>query len=725
MKNYTRGVGVPVIAPSPVFTTGSVPSVPRSGKTPSLCGVFSRPATEGESSAPRCLVGRRQRRSGDQSTTDGFHVVTNDAVVVVVDDGEAGSSSSGAEPMTHRRFSTTERCGTEVGSDDFLEKDHRWDRKNNTGEEEDVTIRSPSTGYVVVGCRYYQHRHRTIARLTTFVGMITCFVILSCGRTIPFADGFQSPILPITTSRSNYYCLTVRYGTNGLPDPHHDDNDKNGKHHGNKHGKANHNRRRPPPSSSSSRRRANGRSSSPPTVTTPAAANTRNATTHGVAATDSSVDDAMQRISQLEDMVAKQAVEMKRLRDECKSLSDAVNKVASVMELLYDAGSDQEKNSTNNRAPSSDAASGNESKKPTVKSLEDDDEIFGKAPSSIMDAADAAGAAVLAGLLAGQRRLLVDVRDAELSKPDQLVQFLELTILPVAAGLEGLKSKRNRLKLVFPKVSQLLEYRKRMALAAPEVVALSTMDFDPIESHDNLVVILAPHPDDTEGVQAMNTLLDPKSGITQPVVVFNPHMAPVSDPAADFEVAYQLRLFTVHYIAKPPPPTIAVDDEDDDDDDDDEQTNYFDTKDQLAAAMQHAKEVSRNPMEHGGMTRSMLIRAYPNPWNVFVDISPDTDADFVVAATFAQEPTPHELNTAVIECLQGSEEEDELVAQQMQQALEAGQLDRVSEILSTMGLDFSDDDDDDEDDEDDDDDEDDEDDDDGEDLWQLPDVDTV
>ena len=86
-----------------------------------------------------------------------------------------------------------------------------------------------------------------------------------------------------------------------------------------------------------------------------------------------------------------------------------------------------------------------------------------------MDAADSAGAAVLAALLAGQRRLLVDVRDAELVHPETLVQFMELAVLPVAAGLEGLQSKRNRLKIVFPKVSQLLEYRKTMALAAPEV----------------------------------------------------------------------------------------------------------------------------------------------------------------------------------------------------------------------------------------------------------------
>lgn len=55
-----------------------------------------------------------------------------------------------------------------------------------------------------------------------------------------------------------------------------------------------------------------------------------------------------------------------------------------------------------------------------------------------------------------------------------------------------------------------------------------------------------------------------------------------------------------------------------------------------------------------------------------MDISPDTDADFVIAATFAEEPSPDEVNNAIVECLEGSEREDELVAQQMQQALEMG-----------------------------------------------------
>jgi hypothetical protein len=63
---------------------------------------------------------------------------------------------------------------------------------------------------------------------------------------------------------------------------------------------------------------------------------------------------------------------------------------------------------------------------------------------------------------------------------------------------------------------------------------------------------------------------------------------------------------------------------------------------------------------------------------LFVDTSPGTDADFEVAGTFVEEPTMEELNFAIVECLEGSEREDEIVAMQMQQALEAGQLDEVA-----------------------------------------------
>jgi len=62
---------------------------------------------------------------------------------------------------------------------------------------------------------------------------------------------------------------------------------------------------------------------------------------------------------------------------------------------------------------------------------------------------------------------------------------------------------------------------------------------------------------------------------------------------------------------------------------------------------------------------------------VFVDTSLDSTADFQVADTFHEEPTREDLNSSIIEFLEGSEREDDLVAQQMQKALEEGQLDRI------------------------------------------------
>jgi hypothetical protein len=283
-------------------------------------------------------------------------------------------------------------------------------------------------------------------------------------------------------------------------------------------------------------------------------------------------------------------------------------------------------------------------------------EIFGSAPSSLTDAADAAGAAILAGMLGGKQRMLIDVRDAELSRdPEMLVQFLELAILPVAAGMEGLQSTRNRVKIVFPTVSQLLQYRRTMALAAPEVVALSTLGFDPVEKRDNLVVIVAPAPDDEEGLMAMNDLFAPtdptKKAVRQPVVVLNHHMLPVAGPASNFEVAYHLRLLSVQYMSSEIAPQYFPHLEEEDLDiggNDDEladedliqgnhpkeksssatfkhcnesssspSSSFFRQKknltddtvmnDALEAAMKHAREVGKNQ----GMTRAMVIRAYP------------------------------------------------------------------------------------------------------------------
>ena len=345
----------------------------------------------------------------------------------------------------------------------------------------------------------------------------------------------------------------------------------------------------------------------------------------------------MKRVTSLEALVAKQEVEIHRLKKAYKELSDSSETFARIIQMLREAGFEAEgegpsEKQAQEKSKSPDQSSDNSPG--TIIESFDESAIFGSAPSSVIDAADGAGAAILAAMLGGKQRMYVDVRDAELSSdPEMLVQFIELAILPIAAGLEGLKSTRNRVKIVFPKVSQLLEYRRTMALAAPEVVALSTLGFDPVEKRDKLVVVVAPEPDDEEGLEAMKDLLMPSSPdtqpIQQPVVLLNYHMVPVANLPIDFETAYHLRLLSVQYMSsghandyfqqfrnEPNQEQISSIDQDeglssdeevaeDDLAEDDEELQLED--EELEAAMQHASEVGMNQ----GITRAMVIRAYP------------------------------------------------------------------------------------------------------------------
>ena len=427
-------------------------------------------------------------------------------------------------------------------------------------------------------------------------------------------------------------------------------------------------------------------------------------------------DELLHRITQLESLAATQVVELRKLREECTKLRDEVESFSQVVDILRQAGLSKDSVGSTTEDESSEAGAKAPGKtslaKNQIRAYEayDDADIFGTAPSSVIDAADAAGASILAAILGGKQRMLVDVRDAELSRdPDVLVQFIELSIFPVAAGLEGLKTMKNRVKIVFPTVSQLMQYKRTMVLSAPEVVALSTLGFDPVEKKDNLVVIIAPSPDDQEGLAAMNELLVSPS-LRQPVVVLNHHMVPLLGPGGDFEPVYHLRLLSVQYMTGDTPPPewekkvkekSGNSDKKDgttsggneineeivgEDIADAETETKEDAKEdaELEAAMEHAYEQGI----HQGVTRAMVIRAYPRPWHVFVDTSPDSDADFEVAATFDECPSPDDVNFAIVECLEGSEREDELVAQQMQEALEAGQLNAVTAMLGIPNIDI-------------------------------------
>ena len=355
--------------------------------------------------------------------------------------------------------------------------------------------------------------------------------------------------------------------------------------------------------------------------------------------TDSQSDDKaekeiirklLSRVGRLEEYVAKQEIEIDRLKKQCNDLTEATVSFARAIRLLTDAGlgrppKAEDIGSTSKEDKAISQPSNMQQPTRTVEAL-DDPGIFETAPSQIIDAADTAGASILAAMLGGKQRMLVDVRDAELStNPETLVQFIELAILPVAAGLEGLKSTRNRVKIVFPKVSQLLEYRRTMALAAPEVVALSTLGFDPVEKRDKMVLIVAPSPDDEEGLAAMNELLEPSDpnvqSMQQPVVILNYHMVPVSGLSVEFETAYHLRLLSVQYVSggdadeffqemgKQEEGSLGnpLEDARTSESTDSAANNTIPDEEALEAAMKRAQEVGMNL----GVTRAMVIRGYP------------------------------------------------------------------------------------------------------------------
>lgn len=183
------------------------------------------------------------------------------------------------------------------------------------------------------------------------------------------------------------------------------------------------------------------------------------------------------RLRNLEALTASQQVDLRKLKNENDELVLTLRKLSELIDVLKDAGLTGSNIRSNVKRPRSGVGRlGDEDEdeeeeyylvddvdsdsSPMLYEYEyfDDEEIFGSAPSSVIEAADSAGAAILAAMLAGQRRMLVDVRDAELTNnPEVLAQFVELSVLPVAAGLEGLNAERNRVKIVFPTVSQLLE----------------------------------------------------------------------------------------------------------------------------------------------------------------------------------------------------------------------------------------------------------------------------
>jgi len=196
--------------------------------------------------------------------------------------------------------------------------------------------------------------------------------------------------------------------------------------------------------------------------------------------------------------------------------------------------------------------------------------------------------------------------------------------------------------------------------------------------------------------------------ITQPIVILNHHMNGFTQfpaPICDWEIVYHLRLLSVQYLAmkddvvsdleEEASSDIALDSIPDDMQEiappaisEEEKVNpVTDLVDDIVlenvASQSAAEEQARlNATTTPGQTRAMVIRAYPRPWHVFVDVSADEDADFEVAQTFVSQPTQEEVNAAIIECLEGSEMEVRLDEERRKAGRRAGAKESWSEATA-------------------------------------------
>ena len=130
------------------------------------------------------------------------------------------------------------------------------------------------------------------------------------------------------------------------------------------------------------------------------------------------------RIKNLERLVASQSVEISRLKTSVSKMNEVLAKVQNFVNVLEKAGLDlddedleaiqiefeTEYDDDDIEDIENIDMSRSQISRYSVKSdfeYVDDMEIFGSAPSSVTEAADSAGAAVLAALLAGKLRMLV------------------------------------------------------------------------------------------------------------------------------------------------------------------------------------------------------------------------------------------------------------------------------------------------------------------------------
>eukprot|EP00934_Nitzschia_sp_Nitz4_P002413 Nitzschia sp. Nitz4//scaffold33_size148984//91813//93410//NITZ4_002936-RA/size148984-snap-gene-0.9-mRNA-1//1//CDS//3329548451//2408//frame0 len=290
--------------------------------------------------------------------------------------------------------------------------------------------------------------------------------------------------------------------------------------------------------------------------------------------------------------------------------------------------------------------------------LFDETTIFGNAPASVQQAGCDAGRAALGAMLMGNKRMLVDIRDPDLATDmELLLEVIEAVVKPLA---EGLRSSNHRVRIVFPQVTQLVRFRQKgMSKGGIDSSVLSRYS---TRERNKLLVVVAPRPDDTEKLQQMQRFIaDHESD--QSILLLNYHTEPVKQLPVDLEPVYHMQLFSL----EPVPNTT------------DEETEPMTgnssqiihsvndsnidelNEDEIDAVVDQALERPHAPFA----TSALLVRSFPNPWHLFMDLTPSMGDCFEVVATFDTEPSEKDLDAAITECLEGSEREDAIVRQEM------------------------------------------------------------
>lgn len=261
------------------------------------------------------------------------------------------------------------------------------------------------------------------------------------------------------------------------------------------------------------------------------------------------------------------------------------------------------------------------------------DAIFDTSPTQLYgyESATAAGQAALEAMISGKKRMLIDVSDLELrSNLGTLIQYIDNTTTPLIETL-ATEPPPSRIKIVFPEVTHLREYKSRTITRASDRVQLCTLSKCSINpERDKLLVLVAPEPESVNELTELRNLIlsaanhNNNNGTMEiPILVLNYHSVPVAQLPDGFEKVYHIQYLTISRediiverrgpkISQEPNETRSKDDAliselFDDPDVVDNSDGVGGEHDELEAILQRVdQESKRQPI-----TRAILMRVYP------------------------------------------------------------------------------------------------------------------